>query len=158
MNIKEFLSPADVLVDFAAPGKVLLLQGLAQRASDALKLPAELISSPLLKREELGSTGTGGGIAIPHARIPGLDKPFGILVRLKQPIDFDAIDGQPVDLLFLLLLPAASSKEQFSALASVARILRSSDAVRDLRRARGIMEMFHAMVTFADTPQSGSPR
>src|SRR6185295_4339978 len=123
MNIREFLAPTDVLADFAAPGKVSLLQGLAQRASGTLKLPAELISDALLKREELGSTGTGGGIAIPHARLPGLDKPFGILVRLRQPIDFAAIDGQPVDLVCLLLLPLASGKDQLNALASVARIL-----------------------------------
>ena len=127
MNIREFLAPADALADLAASGKISLLQGLAQRASDKLKLPAELIASALLKREELGSTGTGGGIAIPHARIPGLNKPFGILVRLRQPIDFDAIDGQPVDLMILLLLPVESNKESLNALASVARILRSSD-------------------------------
>ena len=149
MNIKEFLAPTDVLADFAAAGKVPLLQGLAQRASDSLKLPAELISSALLKREELGSTGTGGGIAIPHARIPGLNKPFGILVRLKQPIDFDAIDDQSVDLLFLLLLPVASNKEQLNALASVARILRNSELVRSLRRARDGADLFRAMVTLA---------
>jgi PTS system nitrogen regulatory IIA component len=147
MDIKEFLSPTDVLVDVAAPTKVVLLQKLAQHASDTLKLPAELISSALLKREELGSTGTGGGIAIPHARVPGLDKPFGILVRLKQRIDFDAIDGEPVDLLFLLLLPVASNKEQLGALASVARTLRSPNSVRDLRRARNSSDCFQAMVT-----------
>ena len=145
MNIKEFLAPTDVLADFAASGKVSLLQGLAQRASDKLKLPAELISSALLKREELGSTGTGGGIAIPHARIPGLNKPFGILVRLRQPIDFDAIDGQPVDLMFLLLLPAESAKEQLNALASVARILRSAESVRNLRLARDSADLFRVM-------------
>ena len=145
MNIREFLAPADVLADFAASGKVSLLQGLAQRASDKLKLPAELISSALLKREELGSTGTGGGIAIPHARIPGLNKPFGILVRLRQPIDFDAIDDQPVDLMFLLLLPVESNKEQLNALASVARILRSAESVRNLRRAHDSADLFRVM-------------
>ena len=149
MNIKEFLAPTDVLADFAVPGKAPLLQGLAQRASSSLKLPAELISSSLLKREELGSTGTGGGIAIPHARIPGLDKPFGILVRLRQPIDFDAIDGRPVDLLFLLLLPVASNKEQLSALASVARILRTPESVRSLRHARNGADLFRVMATLA---------
>ena len=147
MNIKEFLSPTDVLADFAASSKVLLLQGLARRASDTLKLPFELISSSLLKREELGSTGTGGGIAIPHARISGIEKPFGILVRLRQPIDFDAIDGQLVDLVFLLLLPIASDKEQLNALASVARILRSPGSVGSLRRARDNADLFRAMVT-----------
>jgi PTS system nitrogen regulatory IIA component len=149
MNIKDFLSPTDVLADFAAPGKAILLHWLARRASDTLKLPAEMISDSLLKREELGSTGTGGGIAIPHARISGLEKPFGILVRLKQPIDFDAIDGQPVDLVFLLLLPAASSKEQLNALASVARILRSPGPVSSLRRARDGVDLFRVMATLA---------
>jgi len=149
MNIKEFLSQSDVLANFVAPGKVLLLQGLAQRASDALKLPVELISSALLKREELGSTGTGGGIAIPHARIPGLDRPFGILVCLKEPIDFDAIDDQPVDLLFMLLLPVASNKEQLNALASVARTLRNAESVDGLRRARDSADLFRVMATLA---------
>lgn len=73
MNVKEFLSPTHVLADFVASSKRALLQGLAQRAADSLKLPTETISSALLKREELGPTGTGDGIAIPHARIPGLD-------------------------------------------------------------------------------------
>ena len=149
MNIEEFLAPADVLADFAASGKVSLLKGLAQRASDRLKLSAELITSALLKREELGSTGTGGGIAIPHARIPGLNKPFGILVRLRQPIDFNAIDDQPVDLMFLLLLPAEANKEQLNALASVARILRSDEAVRNLRLAHDSAGMFRVMTAQA---------
>jgi PTS system nitrogen regulatory IIA component len=147
MNIKEFLLPTDVVADFAAPSKGLLLQELARRASDALKLPVEQISNSLLKREELGSTGTGGGIAIPHARISGIEKPFGILVRLRQPIDFDAIDDQPVDLVFLLLLPIAPSKEQLNALASVARILRSPGPVSRLRSARDNADLFRAMVT-----------
>lgn len=149
MNIKEFLASTDVLVDFAAAGKGALLQGLAQRASNSVKLSAELISSALSKREELGSTGTGGGIAIPHARIPGLDKAFGMLIRLRQPIDFAAIDDQPVDLIFLLLLPIASNKEQLNALASVARILRNSESVRNLRRARDPADLFRVMATLA---------
>jgi PTS system nitrogen regulatory IIA component len=145
MNIREFLAPADVLADFAASGKVSLLQELARRASDKVKLPAELIVSALLKRGELGSTGTGGGIAIPHARIAGLDKPFGVLVRLRQPIDFDAIDYQPVDLMFLLLFPAKPNKEQLNALASVARILRNAQSVRNLRLARDSADLFRVM-------------
>jgi PTS system nitrogen regulatory IIA component len=145
MDIKEFLSPADALVDVRVADKARLLQELAHRAATTLSLPVDRISSALLKREELGSTGTGGGIAIPHARIPDLNKPFGILVRLEQPIDFDAIDGQPVDLLFLLLLPLASDKEQLTALASVARILRNSKSARDLRRARDSASLFRAM-------------
>jgi nitrogen PTS system EIIA component len=153
MDIKEFLSPADAQVDVTVSDKARLLQELADRAADSLSLPADRILSELLKRETLGSTGTGGGIAIPHARIPGLDKPFGILVRLRQPIDFDAIDSQPVDLLFLLLLPVTSDKEQLNALASVSRILRNSVSVRKLRRSRDSEGLFRAMVL--DTAKSG---
>src|SRR5437867_4078837 len=103
MNITEFLSPADALVDVAASDKPRLLRELADRAAAALGMPADKISEELSKREALGSTGTGGGVAIPHARIEGLKRPYGLLVRLKQKVDFTAIDGKPVDLVFLLL-------------------------------------------------------
>ena len=146
MDIKEFLSPGNAQVDLTVSDKACLLKELADRAASSLSLPADRILSELLKREKLGSTGTGGGIAIPHARIPGLDKPFGILVRLKEPIDFDAIDSQPVDLLFLLLLPVTSDKEQLNALASVARILGNSNSARDLRRSRDSEGLFRTIV------------
>jgi PTS system nitrogen regulatory IIA component len=109
MNIKEFLSPSDTLVDIRASDKTRLLQELCHRAAATLNLAVERISAEILKREELGSTGTGGGVAVPHARIQGLNRSFGILARLNKPIDFEAIDGRPVDLVFLLLLPANSS-------------------------------------------------
>ena len=81
-----------------------------ERPRSALDLPADEIAAALLAREDLGSTGTGGGIAIPHARIEAVTKPFGILAKLKQPIDFDAIDGRPVDLVFVLLVPAVAGR------------------------------------------------
>src|SRR5215471_12486278 len=124
MNIKEFLSPNDTLVDVRASDKTRLLQELGRRAAATLNLAVEWISAEILKREELGSTGTGGGVAIPHARIQGLNRPFSILARLNKPIDFEAIDGRPVDLLFFLLLPADPAGEGIHALASVARKLR----------------------------------
>ncbi len=105
MEIKDFLSPVDAMIKVRAPDKTRLLQELAARAAATLNLDANLISIELLKREGLGSTGTGDGVAIPHARIPDLKKPFGTLVRLKHAIDFDSIDGKPVDIVFLLLLP-----------------------------------------------------
>jgi PTS system nitrogen regulatory IIA component len=110
-------------------------------------LAAEGISAEILKREELGSTGTGGGVAIPHARIQGLNKSFGILARLNNPIDFEAIDSQPVDLVFLLLLPANPVGEQLKALASVARKLRDPTSLRDLRSASGTAGLYDAMTT-----------
>ena len=123
-----------------------MLQELARRAANSLDLPADTITAEILKREELGSTGTGGGIAIPHARIQSLIKPFGLLARLKQPIDFGAIDGQPVDLIFLLLLPMAAKADPFGALASAARRLRTPEALVELRRAHNASEVYSAMV------------
>jgi nitrogen PTS system EIIA component len=147
MGIKEFLSPTDALVDVRASDKARLLQELARRAAATLNLAAERISAEILKREELGSTGTGGGVAIPHARIQELNKSFGILARLNKPMDFEAIDSQPVDLVFLLLLPANPVGEQRKALASVARKFRDPKSLRDLRSASGTSELYDAMTT-----------
>jgi nitrogen PTS system EIIA component len=147
MDIKDFLSPSYAIVDVRAPDKALLLQELARRAATALDLAADRISTELLKREELGSTGTGGGVAIPHARMPEVKKPFGMLVRLKQAIKFDAIDGQSVDIVFLLLLPATPEAAQLNALACVTRKLRDSDTLRRLRRANDGAELYNAMVS-----------
>ena len=117
MDIKKFLALSDTLIDVRASDKTRLLQELTRRAATILDLPAERISTEILKREELGSTGTGGGVALPHARIEGLKRSFGILARLNKPIDFEAIDGRRVDLVFLLLLPANPAEDQLKALA-----------------------------------------
>jgi PTS system nitrogen regulatory IIA component len=146
LEIKEFLLPTDVLIKTRAPEKTRLLQELAARAASALNLAADRISIELLKREDLGSTGTGGGIAIPHARIPDLKKPYGTLVRLKDAIEFDAIDGKPVDIVFLLLLPAQSQGDRLNALASVARRLRDPESVQRLRRAADAAELYSAIL------------
>jgi len=142
MDIKSFLSAADVLMDVSAPDKARLLQKLADRAASVLDLPVDRIYRELSAREELGSTGTGSGIAIPHARIEGIKKPFGILARLKRPIDFNAIDDQSVDLVFLLLLPTAPAGEQLNALASVARRLRNPQILHSLRSAADCSGLF----------------
>jgi nitrogen PTS system EIIA component len=148
MDIKEFLAPSDTLVDVRAADKTRLLQELALRAPAALELPAERICKEILKREELGSTGTGGGVALPHARIQGLKRSFSILARLNnKAIDFEAIDGRPVDLVFLLLLPANPVGEQVKALAAVARRLRDPACLRHLRSASGAASLYDAMTT-----------
>jgi PTS system nitrogen regulatory IIA component len=150
MDINAFLSPANALLDVHAADKTDILRMLAGRAADALGLPAKDILGVILKREQLGSTGTGGGIAIPHARVAGLGKPFGILARLSNAIDFDAIDGRAVDVVFLLLLPAAADKDQLSALASVARTLRNPSSVRSLRACRKGDDLYRAMTAAAE--------
>jgi len=146
MQISDFLSPTEVLIDLRVADKETLLEDLARRASARVNVPAERIASELLKREELGSTGMGTGVAIPHARFPELQRPFGLLAKLKAAIDFQAIDGQPVDIVFLLLLPAAAEGEQLGALATVARKLRTAEELKRLRASRTTAQLFEAFV------------
>ncbi len=142
MKISDFLSPTEALLNVRASDKEKLLQELARKAATKLNLPEDDIVSELLKRESLGSTGMGNGVAIPHARFQNIEKPFGIIAKLKPPIDFDAIDGQPVDIVFMLLLPIGSEGEQLGALACVARKLRASDDLVRLRRAKSAPELY----------------
>jgi PTS system nitrogen regulatory IIA component len=145
MDIKELLAPAHALVDVRADDKTGLLEQLAERAATARNVAAERVSSELLKREQLGSTGVGGGVAIPHARLPELKRPFGVLARLRRAVDFESIDGQPVDLVFMLLLPTASAGEHLNALAAAARKLRDPGVLAQLRRASDGAALYQAM-------------
>ncbi len=144
MKIPDLLSPTDVTIDVRALNKQHLLQELAAKAAGRLGLPVEQVTSYLLRREGLGSTGIGRGVAIPHARLPELQRPFGLLAKLKQPIEFDAIDGQAVDLVFVLLLPAAADEGQIGALALVARTLRPPENLARLRAAKNAAELYSA--------------
>jgi PTS system nitrogen regulatory IIA component len=148
MHVKDFLAPTDAVVDLRAADKARLLQELARRAAAALDLPEKTIAEALAKREEIGSTGTGDGVALPHARLADLKKPFGMLMRLRQAVDFDAVDGKPVDLVFLLLAPAAPQGEQLNALACAARALRTADALRRLRDATNGAQLYAAITSF----------
>ncbi len=145
MQIKDFLKPELVEIDVVTSDKASLLRHLGARAASALALPVAAVSSEIEKRDELGSTGIGGGVSIPHARFREVKKPYGLLVRLKHPIEFQAIDGQPVDLVFLLMLPASSQLDQLNALAAVARKLRDPEVLRKLRSARSASELFRAV-------------
>ena len=145
MKISDLLSPADVMIDVRTSNKGLLLQEFAAKAADSLGLHVDQIASCLLKREELGSTGIGRGVAIPHARLPDLQRPYGLLAKLKQGIEFDAIDGHAVDIVFVLLLPAGAENLQLAALALVARTLRPSENLVRLRAARNISELYSAI-------------
>jgi nitrogen PTS system EIIA component len=147
MDIKHFLSQADTLADVRSVDKDRVLKELCTRAGKALNLQVESISKDILKREELGSTGVGGGVAIPHARISTLNIPYGILARLRRPIDFNSIDGKPVDIVFLLLLPATPAGEQLNALAAVARRLRDQKVLRTLREAADSTSMYSVMTS-----------
>src|SRR5690242_15099035 len=111
MKIEDFLAPENALVGITSPDKTRLLTELSARAAGSVSVDATIIARELMKREALGSTGLGGGIALPHARIENLRRPFGLLARLKRPLDFDSIDGRAVDLVFLLLQPLAEMSD-----------------------------------------------
>ena len=146
IDIKEILSPHSVAIDVPCSDKASLLKALAARATANLELPAEAVALEIEKRDELGSTGIGGGIAVPHARFREIKQPHGFLVRLKQPVEFDAVDGRGVDLVFLLLLPASSQLDALNALAAVARKLRDPETSRRMRAASSAFELYRAAV------------
>lgn len=134
MDIADLLAPSRVVLDIRARDKAHLITDLARlAAAQAPAVAAANIEAALLAREQLGSTGLGAGFALPHARIEGLGQWFGLFVRLTRPIEFDAIDGKPVDLLFLLLIPAGMA-EHVSALAAVSRRFRDTAMVGKLRK------------------------
>jgi PTS system nitrogen regulatory IIA component len=145
MIISEFLSARDVVVDLAIADKGKLLQELGGRAAAVLELRAEPIVTGLLKREGLGSTGTGGGVAIPHARLEKVTRPVSVFARLKSPIEFDAIDGERVDLVFALLLPTSQEGHYLHALAAVARALRDKDKLAKARHAKNASALYAAI-------------
>lgn len=146
MEIRDFLREEDVAIDFPASDKNALLEALAAHAGAALDLPADAITDALEQRDELGSTGIGDGVCLPHARFRDVQEPFGMFVRLKQPIDYDASDGESVDLAFLLLLPASSQPDQLDALATVARALRVPKTLQRLREAENKAAFYAAAI------------
>ena len=127
--------PDAVLASVKASGKKALLAELAARAASMLKLDERRLFDRLLERERLGSTGIGGGIAIPHGRMLGLDKPVGLFARLGHPVDFDSIDERPVDTVFLLLAPEGAGADHLKALARVSRLVRAPQVSERLRTA-----------------------
>ena len=146
MNFDDVCPIVDAITDLPLYGKKEVLRDLAHRAALALKVEDDIVFNALLKREELGSTGVGNGVAIPHVRLEQVKKPFGIMARLKQPIDFDAIDGQPVDLVCLLLLSKENEQAQLNVLAAVARRLRTPEVLEQLRRAPNRVVLYNVMV------------
>lgn len=133
MEIEDLLSAENVLADFKASSKKQAIQSLAKHLAGKNLLEEREIFANILDREKLGSTGVGKGVAIPHARVRGLDRIVGLFARLSSPIDFDSVDEQPVDLLFMLLAPEEASTEHLKALARVSRLLRDDAMCTKLR-------------------------
>jgi PTS system nitrogen regulatory IIA component len=136
MEIVDLLDRRAVAPKATAASKRQALSLVAEVAARRFGLDAGKVLDGLVAREQQGSTGVGSGVAVPHARVSGLDRMRAVFVRLEAPIDFDSVDGQPVDLLFALLAPSEAGPEHLQAFARVARLLRRSDLRLQLRHAR----------------------
>ena len=135
MEIADLLSPNAVVAHLKASNKKQVLQEIAEKAARLTGLPERRILETLTERERLGSTGMGQGIAIPHGRIQGITKMTGLFAQLDKPVDFDAMDDQPVDLVFLLMAPVGAGADHLKALARVSRLLRNQPVCEKLRAA-----------------------
>lgn len=136
MALTDLVVPQAVVPSLRANNKKQALQELAARAAVICSRNEREVLEVLMQRERLGSTGIGNGIAIPHGKLPRLDRLFGVFARLERPIDFEALDGQPVDLVFLLLAPEGAGADHLKTLARVARLLRTPEVAQQLRQSR----------------------
>ena len=135
MNLSDLLKPEAVLPSMHAQSKKQVLQELSAVAARQTGLPEREIFDTLLQRERLGSTGVGQGVAIPHGKLRALDHLVGVFGRLTRPVDFDSLDEQPVDVVFVLLAPETAGADHLKALARIARILRDPAMAQKLRSA-----------------------
>ncbi|MDJ1158786.1 PTS IIA-like nitrogen regulatory protein PtsN [Chelatococcus sp. SYSU_G07232] len=142
MPLTDLLTPDAVLPALKVNGKKQALQELAAHAARLTGLDERDIFETLLQRERLGSTGIGEGIAIPHGKPARIDRLFGLMARLERPIDFEALDGQPVDIIFLLLAPETAGADHLKALARVARILREPGVLEKVRATRDASALY----------------
>ena len=133
MNVNEMLSENSFLVGFTATSKKQILEELSKLAEKELNISSRDVLENLIKREKLGSTAVGNGIAIPHATDVSIQKPKGFIAILSSGLDFNATDDLPVDIIFLLLAPSNNGSQHLQALASVSRLLRNNDLISKLR-------------------------
>lgn len=152
MTLDDIIDVRSVLPNVKAQNKKQLLQELAQAIAGTVAIDHRIVFETLLTREKLGSTGIGQGIAIPHGKVASLNRVYGVFARLAQPIDFEAVDGMPVDLVFVLLAPDQAGADHLKALARISRMLREPAVVAKLR-GTDTAEGLYAILT---EPASGS--
>jgi PTS system nitrogen regulatory IIA component len=133
MEIADLITPDSVIASLRVANKKQALTEMARRGAQITGLHERLILEALLERERLGSTGVGLGIAVPHGKLPGLGRLHGLFARLERPIEYDAVDDQPVDLIFLLLAPESAGADHLKALARISRLLRNRTICEKLR-------------------------
>ena len=146
MELTDLLDGKCVVANLRATSKKQVLQELARRAADITNIDERKIFAVLMDRERLGTTGVGSGIAIPHGKLPELDRLYGIFARLEKPVDFQSIDERPVDLIFVLLAPEEAGADHLKALARVSRLLRDQNTCEKLR-GTGEVDALSAILT-----------
>lgn len=151
MDISDLITPSTIVANLKVTSKKQALQELARLGAEAAGVGEREIFEILLERERLGTTGVGAGVAIPHGKLPGLKGLHGLFARLEQPIDFDSVDEQPVDLIFLLLAPETAGADHLKALARVSRQLRDREMCEKLRGS-DTAEALYSLLT--ETPAS----
>jgi PTS system nitrogen regulatory IIA component len=156
MEVQELLSPNAVVRSLRTTSKKHLLQELAKVAARFVALPERTIFDVLLERERLGTTGVGHGIAIPHVRLAGVGRVMGVFARLEKPIDFDSVDGEPVDLVFMLLAPKDAGADHLKALALVSRLMRDAELCAKLRGCDNA-DALYALLSHAAPAAAASP-
>jgi len=145
MPLNDLLSPDAVIASLRVNGKKQALQELSERAAAVSGLSAREIFDAILQRERLGPTGVGDGIAIPHGKLVKCQRIFGVFARLERAIDFEALDGLPVDLIFLLIAPETAGADHLKALAMIARVLRNSQLAAQLRATRDASGLYSVL-------------
>lgn len=150
MELADLIEPTGVVANLRVTSKKQALQELAKRAASLTGQPERLIFDVLIERERLGTTGVGHGIGIPHGKLPDLDRLYGLFARLETPVEFDAIDDQPVDLICVLLAPETAGADHLKALARVSRLLRDR-SICDKLRGTDNAEAIHALLTQSTT-------
>lgn len=145
MELADILDKGSVIACAKVASKRQLLQLLADKAAKVVNADAHEIFETLVNREQLGSTGLGNGIAIPHGKLEGIAGVAAVFARLEQPVDFEAVDDQPVDLVIMLLAPAGSGADHLKALARVARLMRTDTVVEQLRNTRDTEKLYETL-------------
>ena len=153
MQLSDLIARESVVCDLKSNSKKQFLQDASAHAAEALDIPARLIFDTLTARERDGSTGIGNGIALPHGRIAGLGAISAFFFRLARPIEFDSMDDQPADLMFLLLTPDTSGPDHLKALARLARVMREPHMLQHLREAEDA-DALHALLTRERQPKA----
>ena len=151
MDLSDLIEVPSIMPALKANSKKQLLQLLSERASTITGIPEREVFDTILQRERLGSTGVGNGIAIPHGKLAGVKRITGVFARLDLPVDFEALDDQPVDLVFLLLAPEGAGADHLKALSRIARVLRDTDTVAKIRGTKDAAAI-HAFLS--STPAS----